>query len=184
MSSSSGCSSGSPPEIVTTEVPSAPSLSMRRYISSSGTGFEKSSYSLQYVHARLQRRIGMMCASSGWSVEASAWTAIFAPRRLRCTALARRRKVVRAEGIGCVTSITTQHHRGCRDGNSVRQDCGCKRRKMPTSQNASKITAAIHVRLFAADPRLFQRTLPEPTHSPCHKSKSRKSESCSTKAAQ
>src|SRR3984885_10238663 len=85
--------------MVTTAVPSEPSLSTRRYISSIGTGFEKSSNSLQYVHARLQRRIGMMCASNGWSVEAMARTAIFAPRRLRCRALARRRRDVRAEGI-------------------------------------------------------------------------------------
>ena len=34
---------------------------------SAGTGFEKSSYSLQYVQDRLQRRIGMMCAITGWS---------------------------------------------------------------------------------------------------------------------
>ena len=33
--------------------------------SSIGTGFEKSSYSLQYVQERLQRRIGMMCAMIG-----------------------------------------------------------------------------------------------------------------------
>ena len=32
---------------------------------SSGTGFEKSSYSLQYVQERLQRRMGMMCAMIG-----------------------------------------------------------------------------------------------------------------------
>src|SRR5437763_324647 len=36
-----------------------------------GTGLEKSSYSLQYSHARLQRRIGIIWASRGWSVGAS-----------------------------------------------------------------------------------------------------------------
>src|ERR1035437_3077635 len=41
----------------------------------------------------------MMCASSGWSVEASARIAIFAPRRFRCRALARRRTVVMKDGI-------------------------------------------------------------------------------------
>src|SRR5689334_12204139 len=34
-----------------------------------GTGFEKSSYSLQYVQDRLQRRMGMMCAMMGWRVD-------------------------------------------------------------------------------------------------------------------
>src|ERR1700722_15971827 len=43
--------------------------------------------------------MGMICASNGWSVEASACAAILAPRRLRCRALARRRRVVRGEGI-------------------------------------------------------------------------------------
>ena len=65
ISSSSGCSRGSPPLMVITEVPSAPSLSTRWYMVSVGTGFETSSNSLQYSQARLQRRIGMMCASSG-----------------------------------------------------------------------------------------------------------------------
>src|ERR1700723_445278 len=41
----------------------------------------------------------MRCASSGWSVEASARIAIFAPRRFRCRALARRRTVVMKDGI-------------------------------------------------------------------------------------
>ena len=50
-------------------VPSSASLSMRRNMVSIGTGFEKSSYSLQYSQARLQRRMGMMWASSGCSEE-------------------------------------------------------------------------------------------------------------------
>src|SRR5438132_343884 len=43
--------------------------------------------------------MGMMCASNGWSVEASARIAILAPRRLRCRALARRRRVVSTDGM-------------------------------------------------------------------------------------
>src|SRR6478672_4470109 len=68
-----------------------------------GTGGEKSSNSLQYVHARLQRRTGMICASSGCSVSVKARAILMAPRRLRCTALMRRRKVVRLVGMN--TSI-------------------------------------------------------------------------------
>ncbi len=52
-------------------VPSRAKSSIRRFIVSSGTGLEKSSYSLQYLQARLQRRMGMMCAMMGWSVEAN-----------------------------------------------------------------------------------------------------------------
>src|ERR1700680_1050046 len=43
---------------------------MRRHISATGTGFEKSSYSLQYSQERLQRRMGIMWASTGCWVEA------------------------------------------------------------------------------------------------------------------
>jgi hypothetical protein len=39
--------SGSPPLIVTKSVPSSASLSTRRSMSESGTGFETASYSLQ-----------------------------------------------------------------------------------------------------------------------------------------
>lgn len=51
---------GSPPLKVTMLVPSAPSLSIRRSISEVGTGGESLSNSLQYVQARLQRRVGMI----------------------------------------------------------------------------------------------------------------------------
>src|SRR6266849_5799479 len=64
-----------------------------------GTGLEKSSYSLQYSQARLQRRMGMICASRGWSVEVNAWAIIRAPRMLRWNAFRRRRTMVRVEGI-------------------------------------------------------------------------------------
>ena len=83
MSSSSGWSRGSPPLIVITDVPSAPSLSTRWNMVSVGTGWETSSNSLQYSQARLQRRIGMMWASSGWSVDARPFTINCAPRILR-----------------------------------------------------------------------------------------------------
>src|SRR4051812_37431362 len=96
-SSISGCISGSPPEITMTVVPSSASLSTLRYISSSGTGFEWSSYSLQYAHARLQRRIGMICACTTWSVETSPFTIIFASRRRRCIAIMERRRDISQE---------------------------------------------------------------------------------------
>src|SRR5664279_3842644 len=58
---------------------------------SRATGLEKSSYSLQYSQARLQRRIGMICASTGWSVEASPLAIIFNSRSRRLKASTRRR---------------------------------------------------------------------------------------------
>jgi hypothetical protein len=59
------------------DVPISASASSRFFISSSGTGFEKSSNSLQYVHARLHCRIGMMCTSMGCFVDTSAFPIIF-----------------------------------------------------------------------------------------------------------
>ncbi len=58
--SRSGCSMGSPPLKATTELPSSASLSIRRAISSVGTGGDTLSYSLQYPQSMLQRRIGMI----------------------------------------------------------------------------------------------------------------------------
>src|SRR6185369_9259681 len=74
-------------------------LSMRRNMVSSGTGFEKSSYSLQYSQARMQRRMGMMCASNGWSVDTKARATSQAPRRSRKAALTRRRRRTAVDGI-------------------------------------------------------------------------------------
>ncbi len=51
-------------------------MSSRSFISSSGTGFDTSSYSLQYVQSRLQRRIGMMCTRIGCFVSISAFAII------------------------------------------------------------------------------------------------------------
>src|SRR5271169_5043686 len=90
-SSSSGCSSGSPPLNVMMDVPSRARWSIRRFITSVGTGFEKSSYSLQYVHERLQRRIGMICANMGWSVETRPLAIILSSRRRRFWASSLRR---------------------------------------------------------------------------------------------
>src|ERR1022692_951675 len=58
---------------------------------SRATGLEKSSYSLQYSQARLQRRIGIMCANTGWSVETSPLAIIFNSRSRRLMASTRRR---------------------------------------------------------------------------------------------
>src|SRR5579862_7705048 len=91
MSSSCGCSSGSPPLIVMTDVPRSPSRSTRRSIWSVETGFEKSSYSLQYVHDKLQHRIGIKCASRGWSVDARAFRICHNPCAFRSAALNLRR---------------------------------------------------------------------------------------------
>src|SRR5258708_7838128 len=81
--SRSGWSSGSPPLKVSTPKPSAERQSMRRSISAVGTGGDMSSYSLQYLQARLQRRIGMTCAAIGCEVDASAFTARRNSRALR-----------------------------------------------------------------------------------------------------
>src|ERR1700732_2735716 len=99
ISSNSGWSSGSPPLIVITDVPSSASLSTRSNMVSVGTGLEKSSYSLQYSQARLQRRIGIMCASRGGSGENSARKTPRVPRTVRNMDFKRRRKIVRVEGI-------------------------------------------------------------------------------------
>src|SRR6266853_4421267 len=58
--------------MVIIEVPIPARMSNRLFISSSGTGLEKSSNSLQYVQARLQRRLGMICTKIGCLVDASA----------------------------------------------------------------------------------------------------------------
>src|ERR1700682_1759103 len=91
-----------------TDVPSAASLSTRWNMASVGTGLEKSSYSLQYSHARLQRRVGMMCANRGWSVEANAPAIMRAPRKLRWSAFKLRRTVVPADGM--ITALLKHSH--------------------------------------------------------------------------
>src|SRR5215469_178542 len=106
--SRSGCKRGSPPLIVITDVPSSDSLSIRRNISSVGTGLETSSYSLQYLHARLQRRIGMMWASKGWSVETIARTTSLAPLRLRRASLILRPRLTWRAGMVLVSFIPAQ----------------------------------------------------------------------------
>src|SRR3954453_1244125 len=64
-------------------VPSSANLSIRRSIAEVGTGGECLSNSLQYVQARLQRRIGMICAKIGWSGDAIARANILASRQRR-----------------------------------------------------------------------------------------------------
>ncbi len=67
-SSRSGWSIGSPPLNATTDVPSALNLSIRRSMTSVGTGADTLSYSLQYPQSMLQRRIGMICTRRGCAV--------------------------------------------------------------------------------------------------------------------
>ena len=43
--------------------------------------------------------MGMMCASSGWSVDANARAIMRAPRKLRWSAFRRRRTMVPVEGM-------------------------------------------------------------------------------------
>src|SRR5450755_3064189 len=95
--------------MVMTDVPNAASLSTRWNMAWVATGFEKSSYSLQYSQARLQRRVGMMCANSGWSVEANAPAIMRAPRKLRWSDFKRRRNVVPADGM--VTTLLEHRDR-------------------------------------------------------------------------
>src|SRR5580658_1817131 len=78
--SNSGCISGSPPLIVMIDVPKPAKISRRFFISTSGTGFDTLSYSLQYPQSKLHRRIGMMCTKIGCFVDASALAIIFSSR--------------------------------------------------------------------------------------------------------
>src|SRR6476661_296666 len=79
ISKISGCIIGSPPEIVITDDPNSASLSIRSSIVSIGTGSLVLSYSLQYVQARLHRRIGTICTKTGCFVEANARTVCRTP---------------------------------------------------------------------------------------------------------
>src|SRR5437764_8416056 len=63
-----------------TDEPNSASLSIRSSIASIGTGSLVLSYSLQYVHARLHRRIGTMCTRTGCFVEAKARVVCLTPR--------------------------------------------------------------------------------------------------------
>src|SRR5215469_9562589 len=72
---------------------------MRRSISSTGTGSETSSYSLQYVHERLHRRMGTICAMYGWPVETSALPIEVSSRTLRVAAFQRRRALIWRLGV-------------------------------------------------------------------------------------
>src|SRR5713101_5578109 len=95
MASRSGCRSGSPPLMVISEVPNDAKRSIRRSISSVGTGSEWSSNSLQYVQARLHWRMGMMWTCTVWRVEASAFPTSHSSRASRHFAFIRTRIVSR-----------------------------------------------------------------------------------------
>src|SRR5215472_11383330 len=109
IASRSGWSNGSPPLIVMMAVPMVPSRSMRRNISLVGTGFEKSSNSLQYVQERLQRRVGMICTSSGCRIERSPFASMRASRSLRCAA----RNVLRALRRNVTSLLNGRLHGRC-----------------------------------------------------------------------
>jgi hypothetical protein len=106
-SSISGCSSGSPPLMVMIDVPIFANKSSRRFISSSGTGIDTSSNSLQYVHARLHLRIGMICTRMGCLVESSAFTIMRNSRTRVCAkrAARRTRKAALADTAGLAPEV-------------------------------------------------------------------------------
>src|SRR5829696_1965811 len=66
--------------MVMTDDPNSASLSIRASIVSIGTGSLVLSYSLQYVHARLHRRIGTICTRTGCFVDTNARTVCRTPR--------------------------------------------------------------------------------------------------------
>src|SRR5712672_4019796 len=89
--------------MVIIEVPIPARMSKRLFISSSGTGLEKSSNSLQYVQARLQRRLGMICTKIGCLVDASALPIM---RNSRKRVRANRRLLrMRTAAEGCATLL-------------------------------------------------------------------------------
>src|SRR5687767_11264807 len=73
---------------------------MRRSTSGAGTGAEWSSYSLQYPHDRLQRRIGMRWAATGWYWNRSDRTNIRASRNRLPARRTRRRTGTRVMAQG------------------------------------------------------------------------------------
>ncbi len=68
-----------------------------------GTGFEKSSYSLQYVQDRLQRRMGMMCAMMGWRVDIAPQAIMRNSRSRSANDRTLRRNLNPISGIGLLT---------------------------------------------------------------------------------
>src|SRR5579871_6736735 len=96
---------------------------MRDFIVSSGTGLEKSSYSLQYSQDRLQRRMGMICARMGWSVERSPLV-MTRNSRMRRLAMSRRR---RWEDFVIAFSKFLLQHKRFGGGNG----CRLERRDLP-----------------------------------------------------
>ncbi len=80
-------------------VPRSASWLIRLIMTSVGTGGEKSSYSLQYVQDRLQRRMGIMCAMMGWSVPSAPRTTRRLSRSHRFKPFAVRRNLKDVSGI-------------------------------------------------------------------------------------
>jgi hypothetical protein len=72
-------------------VPKSARRLIRPIITSFGTGGEKSSYSLQYVQDRLQRRMGIIWAMMGWSVPSAPFKTKRLSRIHRVKAFALRR---------------------------------------------------------------------------------------------
>src|SRR5947207_12199435 len=72
-----------------------------------GTGFEKSSYSLQYVQDRLQRRMGIMCAMMGWRVDIAPQAIIRSSRSLSAKDRALRRNLNPMSGIRTFNHLNT-----------------------------------------------------------------------------
>ena len=89
IASRSGCMSGSPPLMVTAEVPSPARRSTRRSITSRGTGADTESYSLQYRQARLHRRMGIMWTRTGWCLSRTAQAILAATRARRRARMSR-----------------------------------------------------------------------------------------------
>src|SRR5208282_2439966 len=119
-----------------------------------------------------------MCASKGWSVEASARTAIFAPRRLRCRALARRRRVVRADGMKLVNFYYNTELEASACALAAFGDiCGSNGKPSESGITEAAGTCA-RIRLSAkardrlrAGHRAPNRTLPESARNRCRRSR-------------
>src|SRR5690242_19548855 len=83
---------------------------MRRSISSTGTGSEALSYSLQYAQERLQKRIGTICAITTCRVEASARPTMPSSRSLRVADLMRLLRRVGMEAVAADISGSVDYN--------------------------------------------------------------------------
>src|SRR5580692_5066137 len=85
------------------------------------TGFEKSSYSLQYVQDKLQRRMGMMWAITGWSVDATPRTII---RHSRARRFSARRSLQNLNPLVLMEPVTSIESYSCNIGYRFRIEWG------------------------------------------------------------